>query len=119
MAINAKCLEELLESRIPSLKNLHEINFKIKRARPIKRKDKNTTTLKESTTKTLMIKIITAPLTTAPSRNLQRTPLNTFRYLEKPKVLPHKKEIIAQHIVTSQSRQQFIFNNKIETEQIR
>ena len=60
MVINSKCLEELLESRIPGLKNLREITFKIKRVRPIKSKDTNTTTVKESTTKTLMMKIITA-----------------------------------------------------------
>ena len=52
-------------------------------------------------------------------RNLQKTLLNTFRYLEKFKVSPPKKEITARHIVTSQSRQQFIFNRKIETKQTR
>ena len=30
--INSKCLEELLESRIPGLENLYEITFKIKGA---------------------------------------------------------------------------------------
>ena len=42
-----KCLEELLESRIPGLiKNLYEINFKMKGAKSIKSKDKNTATVK-------------------------------------------------------------------------
>ena len=41
-----KCLEELLESRIPGLKNLYEINFKMKGAKSIKSKDKNKATVK-------------------------------------------------------------------------
>ena len=61
------------------------------------------------------MKIITASL----SQNLQRTLLNTFRYLEKFQVSPPKKEITARHIVTSQSRQRFVFNSKIETKQTR
>ena len=51
IAINSKCLEELLESRIPGLENLYEIAFKIKGAKSIKSKDTNTTAVKESTTK--------------------------------------------------------------------
>ena len=39
MVINSKCLEEFLESRIPGLKILREITFKIKRVKPIKSKD--------------------------------------------------------------------------------
>ena len=48
---------------------------------------------------------------------MKKTLLNAFRYLEKFKVSAPTKEIAARYIFTSQSRQQFIFNNKIETEQ--
>ena len=51
IVINSKYLEELLESRIPSLENLYEITFKIKGAKFIKSKDTSTTTVKKSTTK--------------------------------------------------------------------
>ena len=48
---------------------------------------------------------------------MKRTLLSAFRYLEKFKVSPLKKEITARHIFTSQSRHKFIFSNKIETEE--
>ena len=51
IVINSKCLEEILESRIPGLENLYEITFKTKGAKSIKSKDTSTTTVKESTTK--------------------------------------------------------------------
>ena len=49
--INSKCLEELLESRIPGLENLYQFTYKIKGVKSIKIKDTSTTTVKESTTK--------------------------------------------------------------------
>ena len=40
IVINSKCLAELLESRIPGLKNLYKITFLKKGAKSIKSKDK-------------------------------------------------------------------------------
>ena len=76
IAINSKCVEELLESKIPSLENLYKITYQIKEAKFIKSKNTSTTTVKESTTKdSMMIKIIPArlisKLTKNPRKHLQ------------------------------------------------
>ena len=60
-----------------------------------------------------MMKIIT----TSFIPKLTKNALKHFQILKKSH--HPKKEITARHIVTSQSRQQFIFNSKIETKQTR
>ena len=120
IVINSKCLEELLESRIPGLENLYEITFKIKGAKSIKSKDTSTTAVKESTTKDSNDLDNTSSINLETYKEPSQTPSDTTS--EKSKISPPKKttpekEITARHIVTNQSRQQSIFNNKIETEQ--
>ena len=120
IAINSKCLEELLESRIPSLENLYEIPFKIKGAKSINGKDTSTTAVKESTTKDSNDQDNTSSINLETYKEPSQAPSDTTS--EKSKISPPKKttpekEITARHIVTNQSRQQSIFNNKIETEQ--
>ena len=122
IVINSKCLEELLVSRISGLENLYEITFKIKGANSIKSKDTSTTTVKESTTKTLiMMKIIPArlipKLTKNPPKHLQ---MHLQENLKSHNLRNQRlKKRVLQDIVTSQSRQQSIFNNKTESEQTR
>ena len=49
IVINFNCLEELLESRIPSLQSLYKVTVILKGAKVIKSKDLKTTTAKDST----------------------------------------------------------------------
>lgn len=49
IVINLKCLEKLLESRIPSIVNLYEVAVKLEGAKVTKSKDLETTTAKDST----------------------------------------------------------------------
>ena len=121
IVINSKCLEELLESRILGLDNLYEITFKIKGAKSIKSKDTSATAVKESTTKDSNDQDNTSSINLETYKEPSQTPSDTTS--EKSKISPPKKttpekEITARHIVTNQSRQQSIFNNKIEAEQI-
>ena len=63
-----------------------------------------------------MMKIITASFIPELKKNTHKH----FQILRKIQSLTtQEREITARHIVTSQSRQQFIFNRKIETKQTR
>ena len=119
IAINSKCLEELLESRIRSLENLYEITFKIKGAKSIKVKTQAQQLYLLQ--KTLMMKIIPArliPTYKEPSQTPSDASSRKSKVSQLKKTTP-EKESTARHTVTSQSRQQPIFNNKIESEQTR
>ena len=112
---------ELLESRIPSLKYLYEITFKIKGAKSIKSKDTSTTTVKESTTKDSdedNFSLINPETYKEPSQTSSDASPGKSK-VSQPKKTTHEKESTARHIVTSHSRQQSIFNNKIKSEQTR
>ena len=112
---------ELLESRIPSLKYLYEITFKIKGAKSIKSKDTSTTTVKESTTKDSdedNFSLINPETYKEPSQTSSDASSGKSK-VSQPKKTTHEKESTARHIVTSHSRQQSIFNNKIKSEQTR
>ena len=105
IVINFKCLEELLESRIPDLENLYKIIFKIKRAKSIKSKDTSTTTVKESTTKDSNDQDNTNSINLKIYKDPSQTPSDTT--LEKSKISPPKKatpekEITARNIMTNQ-----------------
>ena len=78
--------------------------------------------MKESTTKDSNDLDNTSSINLETYKEPSQTPSDTTS--EKSKISPPKKttpekEITARHIVTNQSRQQSIFNNKIETEQTR
>ena len=70
--------------------------------------------------KILMMKIIPArlipKLTKDPPKHLQKQVWKNEKS-HQPRKQHLEKEITGRHIVTSQSRQQSIFDNKIETEQ--
>ena len=119
IVINSKCLEELLESTIPSLENLYKITYQIKEATFIKSKHTSTTTAGESTTKDSNDQDNTSSINLETYKEPSETLSDTTS--EKSKIWPTKKttpekEITARHVVTNQSRQQCIFNNKIKTE---
>ena len=77
IVINSKCLEKLLESRIPGLENLHEITFKIKGAKSIKSKDTSATAVKDSTTNDSNVQHNTTSIDLATYNEPFRTPSDT------------------------------------------
>lgn len=116
IVINLKCLEKLLESRIPSVENLYEVAVKLEGAKVTKSKDLETTTAKDSTKH-------------GPNDEKNDSAINpeackkTFPSIfTQSKVTPSstkttpEKDITTTHVVVSQSIQQFVFNDKIETE---
>ena len=122
IVINSKCLEELLESRIPSLENLYKITFKIKVTKSIKSKDTSTTIVKESTTKDPNDEDNTSSINPETYKKPSQTPSDASSGKSKvsqPEKTTPEKENTVRHIVPNQSRQRSIFNNKIESEQTR
>ena len=114
IVINSKCLKELLESRISSLENLYKITFKIKGAKSIKGKDTSTKdSNNEDNTSSINPETYKKPSQTPSDASSGKSKVS------QPKETTPEKESTARHIVTSQSRQQSIFNKKIESEQTR
>ena len=104
IVINSKCLEELFESRIPSLENIYEITFKITEAKYIKIKDTSTAAVKESTTKDSNDQDNTSSINLQTYKEPSQAPSDTTS--EKYKISPPKKttpekEITARHIRTN------------------
>ena len=121
IVINLKCLEKLLESRIPSIENLYEVAVKLEGAKVTKSKDLETTTAKDILLSTaLTMKRMTVRLIPKLAKKL--SPASSHKPKQKSKVTPSsakttpEKDITTRHVVASQSIQQFVFNDKIETE---
>ena len=116
IAINSKCVEELLESKIPSLENLYKITYQIKEAKFLKSQNTSTATVKESNTKDFNDQDNTSSINLETYKEPSQTPSDTT--LKKSKISPPKKttpekEITSRHIRTNQSRQQSITKWKL------
>ena len=109
IVINSKCVEELLESKIPKLENLCKITYQIKEAKFLKSKNTSTATVKKSTTKDSNGQDNTSSINLETYKEPSQTPSDTTFKKSKshhPRKQHQKKEITARHIRTNQSRQQ-------------
>ena len=120
IAINSKCVEELLESKIPSLENLYKITYQIKEAKFLKSQNTSTATVKESNTKDFNDQDNTSSINLETYKEPSQTPSDTT--FKKSKISPPKKTTPEKRNYCKTYKDKPIkttMYNKIETEQTR
>ena len=94
IVINLKCLEKLLESRIPSIENLYEVAVKLEGAKVTKSKDLETTTAKDILLSTaLTMKRMTVRLIPKLAKKLSPASSHNLRSRHPPQKQHPKKTL--------------------------